>query len=235
MPLVTTGCLLYGDYPELARQCLTPLAGLFHQGRIGLRVGANEPSNRVIAECQRLDIDLKVESPQIYKYPMMRKLLSAPYPEDPWVMWFDDDSWVTAPDPSAWMTDLEARLERASSRTAMVGAIYHIGRQGLTEQGREWFTSKYPNTPYPPPTGPVRFCTGGWWALRTSVMRQMNWPHPALIHNGGDVALAIVLSMHGYTIESYHQGVAINAGLGCVKHSAAKRRGASHSYPYEFR
>lgn len=223
----TTVCaLLYGDYPDLARRCLTPIARLLDDGRIELRLGMNECSPETFAVVRELlkcdahpgaptepyhftqvsaDRELLIEAvrPQLYKYPMMRRLFTARPLTTEFVMWFDDDSYIKNADPGVWLTGMESLAEK----TDMIGSVYSIK---IPPQQRAWIERQpwYAGKPVPI-SG--KFATGGWWVLRSELIRQYNWPLEALRHRGGDVMLGQLLLQKGLSLTSYNAGVAINA------------------------
>ena len=223
----TTVCaLLYGDYPELALRCLGPLAELVHGGRIELRIGANAISARTEEIISHLALGPSVFSrapENIKKYPMMRRLLAFGTEKAismPYAMWFDDDSYVKDLDRKAWLKRVEKSMETAD----MIGSRYRIpltDSQCRWIRSQAWYTGK---EVLPGPRTPAWFLTGGWWTIRTEVLRRFDWPIPELLHRGGDVMLGQLLHQQGLRMSQFNSGVAINADEK-GKESAAKRRG----------
>lgn len=228
MSKVTAVSLLYGDYPQLAKTCLTPLVALRDQGLLDLRVGANEPSAETLAVCESLNVSPTVAAPQIYKYPMMRKLFWNDPIETEYVMWFDDDSYISAPHPDKW---LEKVVEFADkNQAAMIGSEYVLNAT-FPPKAADWFVSRFPKGIAAPKLSRPSFFTGGWWMARTAVLQMLDWPHKDFTHRGGDVGLGIVLGMYGLTRRNFNKGVMINAGE-TGKESGSPRRGYDESYPF---
>jgi hypothetical protein len=72
----------------------------------------------------------------------------------------------------------------------------------------------------------VRFITGGWWTIKTKILKDHDWPPPDMLHNGGDVALGVLCEQHGYKLGRFEMSLGINADS-TGKCSSAARRGAS--------
>lgn len=236
--MITIAALLYGNYPDLARRCLEPISRLWRAGRAEIRLGCNEVSAAVgsvvgelfddsfmpgidPAKDTRPPVRVVVCNPQIYKYPMMRRLLRDPNlpVTTEWVMWFDDDSYIRDPDPVQWLDRLEGNLKFDPSPD-MLGSQYHIH---LQPGQRQWFEDQPWYAGRPIPTR-VNFMTGGWWMIRSSVLERFDWPPPELRHRGGDVALGVLAHQQRLVLRPCRQGVAINAD-DQGKESASKRRG----------
>lgn len=216
----TVCALLYGDYPDLARRCLEPLFKLNELGLIELRVGLNEvcddTSNYVLS--RRDSITTREANPQIFKYPMMRELFySKPITTD-YLMWFDDDSYIKADNLTLWLSSIEKDMESCDMLGSVYGIKYGADQRAWCET-QPWYRGK------PIPQFP-RFATGGWWCIRTDVLRTYDWPIKELKHCGGDVALGILLAQNDLKLRHTKEGVAINADSS-GKESAAQRRGAS--------
>jgi hypothetical protein len=112
-PKFTVCVLLYGDFLNLARRCLEPLFKLRESGLVDLRLGLNEvsqPTRDYIKEHSlgaSQGIDVWLENPQVYKYPMMRQMFHSKPIETPYVMWFDDDSYVK---DASLLTQVETQI-----------------------------------------------------------------------------------------------------------------------------
>ena len=221
-PRFTVCALLYGDYPHLAKRCLDPLIHLMALNDVELRVGMNEVSKETSDFVRYNQWQPKIfeAMPQIFKYPMMRRM----FYDDPittdYVMWFDDDSYIKVKDCDNWLSS----VENAMANCDMLGSVYTIP---YGNDQKEWCKTQpwYNNKPL---RDKPKFATGGWWCIRTEVLNRFNWPAPELKHCGGDVALGILLDQHDLRLKHYNQGVAINANAE-GKESAAQRRGASRT------
>lgn len=153
----------------------------------------------------------------IFKYPMMRRMFHERPLRAPLTMWFDDDSCL-APNnrPDAWFQRIQQMLENH----AMVGSLYRqrlVGNQEAWIKDQWWYNNK-PVEPY------VKFCTGGWWTIKTDVLLRFDWPLPALKHRGGDVMLGALCYQNDLPIAHFRDGVWINANEQGVE-SKSPRRG----------
>lgn len=217
----TVCALFYGDYPNLARRCLEPLLELCGSGLIDLRIGLNDTSKDtdeyINGSCSS-DVFVLSAKPQILKYPMMRRLFNEKPIDTEYVMWFDDDSFVREDDRMSWLESVDKEMASCD----MLGSVYTIN---YTQDQKSWCKKQSWYTGKTIPDRP-KFATGGWWTLRSSVIRNFDWPIPELKHCGGDVALGVLLDQNNLRLKHYREGVAINADAN-GKESAAERRGAS--------
>lgn len=233
MQLTTACVLLYGDYPDLARRCLSPLSRLVDNGLIKLRVGCNDISQstrNVVADLVDDGGPLVSvwDSPvNLRKYPMMRRMfgLGLDRPIDtPLTMWFDDDSYITDPEPAAWL----GRVESAAVVRDMIGSVYTMAAPHSKSQ-KAWIAAQpwYAGLSFPPVP---KFVTGGWWVVKTEIIYKHDWPPVDAYHDGGDVMFGELMHQQGYRIGRYNLGVAINADAQ-GRESKAARRGDSGKTP----
>ena len=215
-PAFTVCVLLYGHYPELAQRCLSRIAVLLESGLIELRIGANAISPPTDDVLRRLALDKFVtcrSAANIKKYPMMRRLFGAGDTlapggmnlTTPFVMWFDDDSFISAAQPRRWL----ALVRRTMEMCDLLGSRYTIrlkGNQPQWVRDQAWYTGQPINEGYRSP-----YCTGGWWTIRTEVLRRYGWPPTELLHRGGDVMLGELCRQQGLRMLHFNRGVAINA------------------------
>jgi hypothetical protein len=148
---------------------------------------------------------------------MMRHLFSVAGASRPWTMWFDDDSYLTNPS-AAWLESLAA----ASTRADMLGHVHVIGWHGEQRawvQRQPWYGNK------PMHRKNIVFAAGGWWCVRTEILRRHRYPFAGLDHNGGDTMLGELIYQQGLKLVNWHQDVMVNR---------APRRGYS-SPPLGFR
>jgi hypothetical protein len=165
------------------------------------------------------------------KYPTMRQMFyeTTPSPLDlPYVMWFDDDSWIRNDAPPNWFT----MIENSMATTDMLGDIWWRrvqGNQWKFIQDQPWYAGKSIQ-----PRQAVNFVTGGWWTIRSALLKRHNWPIPELDHCGGDMLLGELFRQQGHRMRRFKTGVAINANE-AGKNSAAPRRGFSqHLCGYDY-
>ncbi|MBX3654189.1 MAG: UDP-glucose/GDP-mannose dehydrogenase family protein [Ramlibacter sp.] len=220
VPLKFLVCaLFYGDFPVLAQRCARTLRALQDTGAVDLRIGLNEVSARSLALIDELlpGVDRITASPQIYKYPMMRRLVHEYTGDATHLMWFDDDSClVPGLDVPGWLAAV-ARHARVAQGT--LGAAY-LREQSAAEH--DWIRAQpwYRGRPLPVAT---RFNTGGWFVVPLALLRRFDWPPAGLRHNGGDVALGALLYQQGLEVMDGRGGVAINADESLAESSAARR------------
>ncbi len=220
MSKFTVCVLLYGDHLALASRCLEPLFKAAGLGLINLRIGLNEVCNatlQFVKDNTPKSCILFEANPQIYKYPMMRRMLYDCPVDTEYFMWFDDDSFIKE-DVGSWFCDVEKIMQSCD----MLGSVYTIGysqEQAAWAKTQPWYTGK-PINPRP------KFATGGWWCVRTDLLKKHDWPIPQLKHSGGDVALGVLVEQQSYRLKHFNKGVAINANDE-GKESSATRRGFS--------
>jgi hypothetical protein len=214
--------LFYGDHPELARRCGATLRALWNTGRIDLRIGLNEASPRTRAVLDELlpGVATEAADPQIYKYPMMRRLLAGYRGDASHMMWFDDDSCLQpGVDPRQW---LQAVAQRAATATGSLGSLYV---QRLTALQREWIKRQPWATCRPLPDD-LLFNTGGWKVVSLDLLRRFDYPPADMQHAGGDIGLGALLQQQGLLPEQFRAGLAINADAQ-LRESEAARRGVT--------
>lgn len=214
--------LFYGDHPELARRCCASLRALWNTGRVDLRVGLNEASPRTRAVVAQMlpGVESDAADPQIYKYPMMRRMIANYRGDATHTMWFDDDSCLLPDtDVPAW---LAAVTQRAAGVTGSLGALY---RMRLTQAQKDWVLRQPWATGRPVPDE-LEFNIGGWKVVPLALMRRHDWPFANIHHAGGDLALGALLQQHGLRPEQFRVGLAINADAQ-LGESKSPRRGVS--------
>jgi hypothetical protein len=216
--------LLYGDFPELAKRCIegliTHTAGTSLHGcvKIGMNSVCEETRQYVFARAVDFDWHV-VDSPEnIKKYPMMRRLFydsGTTIRAKQYTIWFDDDSYVC---DSRWLSAVYVGLGKAD----MVGSLYE--KKLLSDQPRwvtaqPWYSGKDVSSGHV-----VRFCTGGWWAIKSSILDRFDWPTKELLHRGGDVMLGELCRQQNLKLLHNNSFVKINADP-AGNESAAQRRG----------
>lgn len=212
--------LFYGDHPALAQRCGATLRRLWNTGRVDLRIGLNEVSagSRAILDGLLPGVPTESADPQIYKYPMMRRLLQGYAGDATHMMWFDDDTCLLPHvDARRWLAAAEARAGQAGGT---LGSLY---QRSPNAAQRAWIARQpwYRGVPIPPQ---IVFNTGGFVIAPLALLRDGGWPGPGLLHNGGDVALGALLQQRGLAPEQFRVGLAINADEQ-LRESAAPRRG----------
>ena len=230
---VTICVLTYGDYPGLASRAIDSIRHNCPRPRYQLIVGGNALGTQTLHYLEGLqargDIDELILSPtNMNQCPMMRRMF--PKAESEFIWWFDDDSYITGADAlDRWLEP----ARRAPSRTVMWGPLslcdhpltFAPDLDDITAfvRGGDWYRG------LPPPswrtggkgefnfrgngTGDGRwfFIPGGCWLIRTSAIRDLDWPDRRLIKMGNDVLLGEAIRQHGWELENIgNPGVAIN-------------------------
>ncbi len=214
--------LFYGDFPDLALRCAASIRALQATGRVDVRIGMNEVSSRSAALIDEAlpGVDCIRADPQLYKYPMMRRLVHEYHGDATHLMWFDDDSCLIGGlAVSEWLETVSFQAERTQGA---LGSIY-AGTPSAVE--RAWYARQPWHTGRPLPAK-VLFPQGAWFVIALALLRRYDWPPAALRHNGGDVALGALAFQQGLALAPFKAGVAINADA-ALGESTAPRRGFS--------
>jgi len=232
----TICALFYGKHPDLAERLLESLGRAGWADYFDMRVGLNNVCRDTETVLRRhiyvpiTDV-YRGEQPY-YKYPLMRRMFHGtpdatlndghPGIDTKYTIWFDDDSWLldSNRDPQLWFGILDDKMQNH----AMVGAPYLMNLRGHQAQyirDQPWFNGK----PVPQHAR-ISFITGGWWCIRTDILKRHDWPPKDFEHNGGDVMLGALCHQHGYKMGKFTTGLAINANES-GKCSTASRRGFS--------
>lgn len=214
--------LFYGDYPALAQRCAMSLRALRDTGLVDLRIGLNEvsPRCRALIDAALPGVHSVAADPQIYKYPMMRRLVHSYQGDATHLMWFDDDSClVPGLKVPRWLASVARQAQTAQGT---MGSAY---TRTLSHGEVEWIRAQpwYAGREIPPQT---RFNTGGWFVVPLELLRRHDWPPTSLRHNGGDVALGALCHQQGLAVMNCEGGMVINADASLVN-SSAPRRGFS--------
>lgn len=215
----TVCVLLYGDYPQLATRCLGSICRLWPAGDCELRVALNSvsPQTREAIAPYMSYMDICWDSASNRrKYPMMRRMFFEEPVTTPYVMWFDDDSYLDA--DAAWWDRVAAQMDQAD----MIGSIYRIGWRGRQREfvcQQPWYAGRDVES-----RSQIVFATGGWWTIRTEILRRFDYPWTSLDHCGGDVMLGELCYQQQLRLRMFRDGVRINAN-DAGRESAAPRRG----------
>lgn len=231
---ITVFSLTYGDHAKLALRCLEGLYGHTDSSLFKLRYGLNEviPSARkkILNFLKKQNnVEAVYEAnPQIYKYPMMRRMFHDPAKpiNTKWLLWLDDDSHLTDPN---WISSLGDKVDemflqqdaRYPKGYHCYGKVYYFhfrGNQWEWMKKADWYTGKPHNVDHSkkPPMDKSDFCTGGFWLVTDEAIKTCNWPDERIKHRGGDIMLGAALQQQGYGVTQAFHGVRI---------SDAKQRG----------
>ena len=229
----TVCVLLYGDHVKLAKRVLDSLISF--SGECVFRLGLNNVSSATYSFVESwqkehaIDAQIFEGKDPYYKYPLMREMFHGGAPLcTPYIMWFDDDSYVRVEAPKTWFSEVKEYFT-GDTQADMLGKVYKGVRtthgpglqdtQPLWVESQPWYTGK------PVPRGhQPRFCTGGWWTVRTEIIKKWNWPPPGSYHNCCDFIFGELMTQQDYKIKDFYNSVAINADE-FGSESKAPRRG----------
>lgn len=224
MELPVTICVVcYGEYDALAERFLSTLYRCTVPSLFSLRAGLNEvepATHQLFAEyaAQFQNIETFVEPRNIFKDPLMRRLFYARPITTRWTICCDDDVHFTHPD---WLQRLALRIE-AKPEVAMWGMPHTLWRrdQFIIDwiRAAKWYRG-LPCLRGVDPEGneATKFCfaAGGFWATRTDVLQQLDWPDPRLIQANEDFLLGEALRQNEFQIGSFYHGI--------IMHDAPRR------------
>ena len=210
----TVCALLFGNHVALARRLLESLFRFTDPTAFYLRLGLNavcRETDRLVRSYEsRFANVTAVRSPQnIFKCPMMRRLFWDEPIQTKWVIWFDDDSYVRRAD---WLVGLGLAIE--SDRSVELWGSRHLVAPG--EETLEFIrrARRYRGLPFlrrSDGRAVIMFPVGGFWAIRTDLVRALDWPDPRLTHYQTDFTLAEAVRQAGKRTGHYRGGVVINA------------------------
>ena len=226
---VTIYCLLYGNFHELHKRLLNSLLNWLPYKDANVVIWCNTVCPATIvwlykqARANWRWIDSSMNVP---KYEVMRRLFhEQAVPETPWLLWLDDDTHIVADD--WWDKTVEYIQKRQAENICYVGQywyVHHLPGQEEFIKAAKWYKGvslELHATRNPKVRKPgIKFVTGSYVWLRTDVMRQLDWPDPRLVHNGGDTLLGEAIRQQGLPRHHFCYGVKVNDG---------KRRGLSDS------
>ena len=218
-PFQVTICVIcFGEHPALAQRFLTNLYRHTRTDFFSLRIGLNAACAETVELAQAAarahgNISIHSECRNIFKSPLMARLLSLKPIETDWVIWFDDDSF---PYRSDWLPGLRLRMETQPGVDVWGNPFFTEADDRVLRfiQTASWFRGKPFN--HAKPTGEwserplLSFVEGGFWAAKARVLRALAWPDPRLVHHGEDYIFGEALRQNGYRIGRYRSGVRIN-------------------------
>lgn len=237
-----TICVLcFGPYHELHRRCLESIFATVPRDRFDLRVGANavtEPGLSWLRSMVGHQITKLYEAdPQIFKYPMMRRMYWDP--ECPlgtnYVVWFDDDSWAKP----KWHIQLARTIVTNHTNQCRLYGIRFVHdlapyikqgkRPDLWFRAAPWYNGRHwedgRNTESPN-GGRVVFASGGCHCIGVDSIRRGQIPDERLQNNGGDITVGGQNHQAGYKMKDW------NRGKVWVQSSDHARRGVTHPFPW---
>jgi ADP-heptose:LPS heptosyltransferase/GT2 family glycosyltransferase len=232
---ITMFVLLYGNFPDMHRRCLTAIQNTTTRDSVELRVYCNNVCLDTQELCKKLFNDGVVSviyssDKNKFKYPCMREMFhDEKFPiKTKWVLWFDDDTMCDT-DP-LWFDKLCSVINSTSiadSNFGMLGPIYHYAlqdrhanwiKQGKWYKGRQFRDKSGKESVN---ANKIFFVTGSFWALKTEALKKADVPDERLSHNGGDICIGEQVWQNGYNLKSW------NGDKKIVCWSSTARRGAN--------
>lgn len=237
---LTIFVLCYGDYADLAQQCIDGILKTVPLQRMDLRIGLNAVGEETMEYLAHLPIKplLYAHPENALKYPLMREMFwDKKHPiTTNHLIWFDDDSYPVRPD---WckslcrvIVDGHHKGERLYGMT-MYHAIKGAARPGYPDPKR-WFTQArwYRGKLFrnrlakPAPNGNLIFFShGAFWAMGVDAMRACDIPDIRLGLSGGDITIGEQMWQGGFKLREF------NTSKAFVRASGAPPRGLSPSTP----
>jgi len=181
---------------------------------IRLRLGLNSVCRETEEVLEQLlpyfDVELLIHSEtNLYKNGMMRRLFYDEPIHTPWTIWFDDDSFAFRGD---WLhlLQIESRLRPEMD---MWGHKFFVHGDDWVRDfisSANWFRGLELVPDDQPGNFRVNFAAGGFWALRTSWIYELEWPDRRLVHIAEDVMFGEALRQTGARVGHAHSGVKVN-------------------------
>lgn len=209
--------LCYGPHTDLARRCL----GSFDRASAGdwadvrdVRIGLNdvcpETLQYVKQWCMALPVPCYLFQPEknVGKYPLMTRMFHQLPLTAPWTLWFDDDSHVTSTDSVSWFRQLLPAVQQHDPGAEAFGikkGMAYLNQQQAWVMRQPWFAGRILQPK-------VIFFNGGFWGVKTEILKKWRWPIPELIHNGGDTMFGELLRQQAHTVVYGDFGVSGNDG-----------------------
>jgi GT2 family glycosyltransferase len=213
LPL-TVCALFYGNWPFLCRRFLDSLYRWTDPAAFQLRAGMNavcaETRQLLMAAQQRFgNITFYESKRNLYKCRMMRRMLHAPPLDTEWMVWFDDDSHVTSP---RWILDLLMQMERCPE-AELFGSLHFVDVCPELERSIAsalWYKGVSMRQGEVSGRKTIVFPVGGFWAVRSERLLQINWPDRRLQHFEDDYLMGEALRQQGVRMADFKSGVAIS-------------------------
>lgn len=151
----------------------------------------------------------------IMKYPIMRRMFYDTPITAPITLWFDHDSYL--------FTDLDAdnwfnRVSRHFNSCDMLGSVYHAQ---LPPEQEDW-AAKQPWYKESAGKKYMSYSSGGWWAVKTALLQQYNWPPEDFKQKHGDRVFGALFHHQNLLLCHFRDGVCVNANDSGVEAAAPR-------------
>ena len=222
LELPLTICVLaYGPHVHLAQRFLDSLYGTVDSSLFRLRAGLNEAESSTLTAFESYaerfgNVELFVEPINRFKSPLMRRMFHGPPIATKWTIWCDDDTHFTRSD---WFQRLALKIESVPG-TAMWGMPHRLWSHD--DSIIKWIQAAAWYRGLPISRGVdlegnqawmFQFATGAFWAIRTEILRQLDWPDPRLVQANDDFLLGEALRQNSLVLGGFQYGVQINDAL----------------------
>jgi len=151
----------------------------------------------------------------LMKYPMMRRMFYSPPISAPVTMWFDHDSYLS---PGGDVCEWFDRVIKHVKGCNLVGSVERAkipDEQLRWMEQQPWFDSTHTKTYLP-------YVIGGWWAIKTELLRRFDFPPPDFQQKHGDRILGAAFKHQNIPFCHFREGVKVNVNDSDVE-SAAPR------------
>lgn len=139
----------------------------------------------------------------IMKYPMMRRMLYAPPIRAPITMWFDHDSYLNPDDDvNDWLDRVIKNVEGCNLLGSMQTGV--LSAEYLAKQAdKPWFNPNCDKT-Y------LSYAVGGWWTIKTELLKRFDWPSEDLQQKNGEIVLSAMFKHQNLSLCHFREGVRVN-------------------------
>jgi hypothetical protein len=159
------------------------------------------------------NVEIFAEPVNVFKAPLMRRMFREKPLATPWVIWFDDDSYPVRGD---WLQRLTLEIER-EPEIDQWGRRYALWSQDAQIESfienAPWYRGK-PLVRNTAPDGneawQFHFVTGGFWAVKSKVIRDLDWPDSRLVQANDDFLFGEALRQNDLQLGIFDYGVRIN-------------------------
>jgi hypothetical protein len=146
----------------------------------------------------------------LMKYPMMRRMFYEPAIQSPITMWFDHDSYLEPTD------NVHSWFDRVVNHVNGCNLVGSVERAKLPDEQlawltrQPWFNPAYEKTYLP-------YVIGGWWAIKTELLRRFDFPPPDFKQKNGDRVLGAAFKHQAIQFCHFREGVKINVNSAGVE------------------
>lgn len=139
------------------------------------------------------------------KYPMMRSMFHEPPIREPITLWLDHDSYLPDDvDANNWLDRVVLHLARDCDVLGSIQKAKLTDEQIAWATTQPWFVPETPNT-Y------LSYPTGGWWGIKTELLRQFDWPPQEFKQKHGDVLLGALAKHQSLSLCHFRGGLCVSA------------------------